>query len=99
MFNLDGKVALVTGGRRGMGRAHAHALAQQGAKVIITDVSAQGCEAVARELRSKGAEVSYFKLDVSNKIEIEHVFDEVIATYGRLDILVNNAGIFTPKPF
>ncbi len=98
MFNLQGKVALVTGARRGMGRTHALALAGQGAKVVITDIDLAQCELVADEVRLAGGDVICFKLDVSNKIEVDNVFDQVVAKYGRLDILVNNAGIFSPKP-
>lgn len=99
MFNLQGKVALVTGARRGMGRAHALALAGQGAKVVITDIDLAECELVADEARAKGGDVVCFKLDVTNKTDVEHVFDDVIETYGRLDILVNNAGIYESHPF
>ena len=99
MFNLQGKVALVTGARRGMGKAHALALAAQGATVVITDVNQSECEFVADEVRTKGGETTCHKLDVSNKADVDRVFDEVIAKYGRLDILVNNAGIYQPKPF
>jgi len=99
MFNLQGKVALITGARRGMGRTHALALAAQGAKVVITDVDLDECELVANEVASLGGEKVCYKLDVSNKEEVERVFDEVIKQFGRLDILVNNAGIYAPKPF
>lgn len=99
MFNLQGKVALVTGARRGMGRSHALALAGQGAKVVITDIDLAQCELVADEVRAAGGDVVCFKLDVSSKADVEHVFDEVVAKYGRLDILVNNAGIYQSKPF
>ncbi len=99
MFNLQGKIALVTGARRGMGKAHALALAAQGATVVITDVDQSECEFVADEVRVKGGETTCHKLDVSNKADVDRVFDEVIAKYGRLDILVNNAGIYQPKPF
>ncbi|HAT68702.1 MAG: hypothetical protein A2481_00145 [Candidatus Yonathbacteria bacterium RIFOXYC2_FULL_47_9] len=99
MFNLQGKVALVTGARRGMGKTHALALAAQGAKVVITDIDVNECELVADEVRAQGGETMCFKLDVSNKAEVEKVFDEVIEKYGRLDILVNNAGIYSSKPF
>ena len=99
MFSLQNKVALVTGARRGMGKAHAHALAEQGAKVVITDIDLAQCEVVADEVRAKGGEVTCMKLDVANKSEVDTVFDAVIAKYGRLDILVNNAGIFKPKSF
>lgn len=98
MFELKSKVALVTGGRRGMGRTHALALARQGAKVVITDVDAKECVPVAEEIKSKGGEAVCFKMDVSNRAEVNRVFDEVIKKFGRLDILVNNAGIYFPKP-
>lgn len=98
MFELKNKVALVTGARRGMGKSHALALAQQGAKIVVTDVDANECMLVVEEIKSKGGEAVCFKLDVSNAAEVNQVFDEVIKQFGRLDILVNNAGIFQPKP-
>lgn len=97
MFSLKNKVALVTGARRGMGKAHALALVAQGAKVAITDIDLAECEAVAKEISS--SEAACFKMDVSDKEEVDAVFDEVIKKFGRLDILVNNAGIFNPKAF
>ena len=99
MFNLRNKVAMVTGARRGMGRSHALALAGQGAKVVITDIDLVQCEQVAGEVRAAGGEAASFKLDVSNKADVNNVFEQIIAKYGRLDILVNNAGIFEPHPF
>ncbi len=98
MFELKNKVALVTGARRGMGKAHALALAEQGAKVAVTDVNASECLPVVEEIKSKGGEAICLKMDVSNAAEVNQVFDEVIKQYGRLDILVNNAGIYQPKP-
>src|SRR3989344_2578584 len=98
MFELKNKVALVTGARRGMGRAHALALAHQGAKVVITDMDIQECQIVADEINGSRGEAMCFKMDVSSKKEVGAVFDEVIKHYGRLDILVNNAGIYIPKP-
>jgi len=98
MFDLKGKVALVTGARRGMGKSHALALASQGAKVVITDIDAAECSPVVAEIQAKGGEAMCFKMDVSNKAEVDAVFDEIIKHFGRLDILVNNAGIYVPKP-
>lgn len=98
MFDLTGKVALVTGGRRGMGKAHALALAAQGARVAVTDIDAGGCEAVAAEIAAKGGEAIGLRLDVANAPEADRVFGEVAERFGRLDILVNNAGIYAPKP-
>lgn len=98
MFDLTGKVALVTGGRRGMGKSHALALARQGAKVAVTDVNQEECQLVVDEIKSFGGEAIALKLDVSNAAEVNQVFDEIIKQCSRLDILVNNAGIFAPKP-
>ncbi|MDP2926831.1 MAG: SDR family NAD(P)-dependent oxidoreductase [bacterium] len=97
MFELKNKVALVTGARRGMGKVDALALAQQGAKVAVTDISLEECQKVVEEIKSKGGEAAAWKLDVTNKAEIDRVFDGVVEKWGRLDILVNNAGIFKPK--
>jgi NAD(P)-dependent dehydrogenase (short-subunit alcohol dehydrogenase family) len=98
MFELKNKVALVTGARRGMGKVDALVLAQQGAKVAVTDVNLEECQKVVEEIKAKGGEAVAFKLDVTNKAEIDKVFDEVVRKWGRLDILVNNAGVFLPKP-
>lgn len=98
MFDLKNKIALVTGARRGMGKSHANAMASQGAKVVVTDIDEKECQAVADEIKSRGGEAIAFKLDVSNKAEVDAVFNEVVNQYGRLDILVNNAGIYQPKP-
>lgn len=99
MFDLTGKVALITGGRRGMGAADAVALAGQGATVIVTDIDEESCKPVVDRILEKGGEATCFKMDVSNAKEVEEVFDKVVQAYGRIDILVNNAGIYEPKPF
>lgn len=98
MFELKGKVALVTGARRGMGKAHALVLAKQGVKVAVTDIDEKECQAVADEIQKNGGEAVALKLDVSSAQEINQAFDAAIKEFGRLDILVNNAGIFFPKP-
>ncbi|HBW56193.1 TPA: hypothetical protein DEF58_03120, partial [Candidatus Azambacteria bacterium] len=93
MFDLTGKVALVTGARRGMGKSHALVLARQGAKVAVTDISQEECQLVVDEIKTAGGEAAAFKMDVSSKADVDAVFDAVIKQFGRLDILVNNAGI------
>lgn len=98
MFSLKNKIALVTGARRGMGRTHALALAKQGARVAVTDIDKNECEAVVKEITALGGEAAAFKLDVSSGAEVEKVFDEVVKRFGGLHILVNNAGIYFPKP-
>jgi NAD(P)-dependent dehydrogenase (short-subunit alcohol dehydrogenase family) len=98
MFSLTGKVALITGAGRGMGRSHAITLAKQGATVIITDLNLDECRSVQQEVNEVcESESAIFHLDVSQKHEVDEVIDGIIAQYGRLDILVNNAGVYQPK--
>lgn len=91
MGELDGKVALVTGGARGQGAAEAAAFLREGATVVITDVLDEEGERTAGEL---GCE--YLHLDVTSETEWESVVSDTVARHGRLDILMNNAGIFQP---
>lgn len=97
MFNLNNKVALITGARRGMGKAHAFSLAEQGATVIVTDINKQECSSVAQEIESKGGKADCYKMDVTNKEDIDKVMSDVVEKHGSLDILVNNAGIYKIK--
>jgi len=97
MFNLQGKVALVTGAQRGMGKSHALSLAAQGAKVAVTDIDLTSCETVVQEIRAKGGQAIALKLDVTSASEVDAAVSETVRKFGRLDILVNNAGIFSPK--
>lgn len=93
-MNLTGRVALVTGGSRGIGRAIVARLAGTGAKVAFVYQSNQeAADALAAELTAQGSEVRAFKADVSKKAEADQVVEQVTAAFGRLDILVNNAGI------
>lgn len=98
MFDLTGRVAIVTGAGRGMGKAHALTLAKQGATVIITDLRIRECQSVVKEVKKNGGEALCFKMDVSNAKDVKKVFDAVIKKFGKLDILVNNAGIYFSKP-
>ncbi|HZX49531.1 MAG TPA: SDR family NAD(P)-dependent oxidoreductase [Candidatus Paceibacterota bacterium] len=98
MFELTNKVALVTGARRGMGKADALALAKQGAKIAVCDVELADCQAVVDEIKAQGGEAVAFQMDVSKAKEVNEVFDKVGEQFGRLDILVNNAGIYFSKP-
>jgi 3alpha(or 20beta)-hydroxysteroid dehydrogenase len=91
MGELDGRVALVTGGARGQGAAEAAIFAREGATVIITDVLDEQGERTAGEL---GCE--YHHLDVTSEEEWEAVVADTTARHGRLDVLMNNAGIFQP---
>ena len=89
-FDLTGKVAIVTGGGRGLGRAIARGLAQQGASVVITGRTAATLEATAGEL---GPEAMAHAGDVAVEADVVALRDAVLARFGRIDILVNNAGV------
>ncbi len=98
-FRLDGKVALVTGGTKGLGRAMAEALASAGASVALTGREAGSAEAAAREVAgSEGAKTLGIAADVSVAAEVEAMVARTLDAFGRLDILVNNAGINIRRP-
>lgn len=99
MPNLKNKTVLITGARRGMGRAHALTLAKYGAKVVVTDINIDECQKVVEEIKKQGGEALALKLDVTNKNEVQKVVEETVKKYDHLDILVNNAGIAEFKPF
>jgi len=94
MFNsLKGKVAIVTGARRGIGRAIALKLAKEGTRVVVTDISQEDCQKVVEEIEELGSEGLALKLDVTKEEEIKEVVKMTKEKFGRIDILVNNAGI------
>jgi NAD(P)-dependent dehydrogenase (short-subunit alcohol dehydrogenase family) len=95
--SLSGKVALVTGGSRGIGAAIAHALADRGADVAISySASGAQAQAVAAELGAKGVRAHAFQADQADQAQVAGLVQSVAAHFGRLDILVNNAGVFYP---
>ena len=95
MSRLEGKVALVTGGARGIGAAIARAMVAEGAKVVIGDVLDREGEALAKEL---GASAKYVHLDVTKPDDWEAAVATAVKKYGKLNVLVNNAGIASYAP-
>lgn len=90
---LDGKVALITGGSTGIGRATAQIFAREGAQVGVADVNAEGAEETVRLIRTAGGAALFIRADVSQAADTEAMVRTVVETYGRLDCAFNNAGI------
>ena len=96
-MKLQGQVAIITGAGQGLGRAYAHRLAKEGAKVVVAELNEANGRAVADEVKGLFA-----RTDVANADLVEAMVCKTIDTYGRIDILVNNAAIFSTlkmRPF
>lgn len=91
---LAGKVALITGGARGMGASEAQLFIDEGARVVITDVREDVGQETAKRLSPDGSSCVFMRHDVTNEGDWKAVVDEVVKSFGQIDILVNNAGIF-----
>ena len=90
---LTGKVALVTGGASGIGRATALTFAREGAKLVIADMHEEGGQQTVHMIRENGGDATFVQVDVSRAIEVEAMISATVETYGRLDCAHNNAGI------
>ena len=100
MRGLDGKRVIVTGGANGIGKATVYRLAQEGARVVLTDLDGATAEAAAAELReATGAQILPFVADVSIKADDVATVRFTLETLGGIDVLVNNAGIYYEDPF
>ena len=93
MARLSGTCAFVTGGAVGIGRAICLRMAQEGARVAVTDLRDHEGEALTDQIRQRGGQAQYWHLDVSREADVQRVLDEAAATMGGLHTLVNNAGI------
>ena len=92
---LEGKVAIVTGAARGMGKAEAELFAKEGAKVVVADILEEEAKQVAENIKKAGKEAIAVKLDVSKAEEWKKLVDMVVEKWGKVDVLVNNAGILS----
>ncbi|MEM7751070.1 MAG: SDR family oxidoreductase, partial [Pseudomonadota bacterium] len=96
MGRLDGKVAFITGGGGGIGRATAERFAQEGAKVVVAEINAELGEAAAQSARdfaaNSGGDAHFIKCDVTETADVQAAFAETVSRYGKLDVLHNNAG-------
>ncbi|MBN1413119.1 MAG: SDR family NAD(P)-dependent oxidoreductase, partial [Spirochaetales bacterium] len=91
---LKDRVAIITGGGRGLGKAFALRYAQEGARLLLADINLQTAEETADEIKSKGGEAAVVKTDVSDEKSTDEMAEKAVQLYGRVDILLNNAGIW-----
>lgn len=98
MFDLTGKVALVTGAAGGLGTAFVEAMYEAGADVVCSDIDESALQVNVEKAKRAGRKALGIKCDVSNEQEVEKLFKQTVDSFGCLDILFNNAGIGDPKP-
>src|SRR6476646_8911680 len=96
---LDNRVAIVTGGSNGIGRATALALIEAGSAVAVWDVAEDAGNALVSEIRDKGGKATFFKVNVADQESVEAAVNGVVERFGRIDILINNAGITRDSQF
>ena len=93
IFDLSGKVAIITGGGSGLGRLFCEALAEFGADISLCDIDEKGAKETSDLLKKFGKRALPIKADVNNPVDVQHMVEETVTKLGRIDILVNNAGI------
>ncbi len=97
MNRLKGKVAIVTGGGSGIGRATCLLFAREGAKVVVADYVAEGGNETMKQIKAAGGEAVFVQADVSKSTDVQNMIGATVRNYGRVDILFNNAGIEGPS--
>jgi len=97
-MRLEGKVAVVTGGAQGIGRAITLGMAREGAKVVVADLQADKAESVAKEARALGAEALALEVNVASEPSVQRLAEETFKRFGAVDILVNDAGVYLRSP-
>ena len=95
-MSMEGRVAIVTGAAKGIGRGIARTLAREGADIVIVDINLPGAQQVADEIQASGRKTLAMKVDISCKRDVLDAVEATIQTFARIDILVNNAGIAEP---
>jgi len=93
MGRLDGKVAIITGAARGIGKATAEVFAREGARVVVADIDAATGEQTAASIRASGGEATFVAVDVTSPESVQAMVQHAMDRYGRVDVLVNNAGV------
>ena len=99
IFSLEGRVAIVTGGSKGLGEAMARALAEAGASLVVASRNLTECQNIANSIAvATGRGTLALRVDVTVRAEVDRMVEETLSRFGRIDILVNNAGINIRKP-
>ncbi len=99
LFDVAGKVVLVTGAATGLGEGYAHIFAESGCRVACADIQAEKVRETAEDIRSQGLEAMAFEVDVTKQESIRRMTEEILEAYGRIDVLINNAGVEHIEPF
>ncbi|HZD40403.1 MAG TPA: glucose 1-dehydrogenase [Terriglobales bacterium] len=94
-MRLQDKVAIVTGGGVGIGKAYAHGLAKEGAKVVVADIQDAEAKKIAAEIKQSGGEAIAVAVDVTSEEKTRAMAQEALTAYGKIDVLVNNAGLYS----
>jgi gluconate 5-dehydrogenase len=98
LFRLDGKVAIVTGGSRGLGFWMAEGLAEAGADIVLCARKLEPCQEAAKAIREIGARSAAFSCDVSDPTQVKDMVEKALSEFGHIDILINNAGFIWEEP-
>jgi NAD(P)-dependent dehydrogenase (short-subunit alcohol dehydrogenase family) len=97
-FDMNGKVAIITGGSKGLGRAMALGLAKAGANIVVSSRKIEPCEVVAQEVRELGRRALAVSCHVGDWVSLPELIDKTLEEFGRIDVLINNAGIAPVSP-
>ena len=97
-MRLQNRVAVITGGAQGIGRAICLGMAREGAKIVVVDLQADKANTVVAEIQANGAEAIAIEMNVANEMSVKRLADRTFERFGRIDILVNDAGIYLKAP-